>query len=104
MKVEVRKRLSFLILLLCSRIIARRRKTRRFWIRPSLHFKRASILREHAKEDDHGLCAESLRSRGYFKSLTRMPAELFDKLFTMIKNDITKSNTNFRKSVCAIDR
>jgi hypothetical protein len=102
---ENRKKVIGVVLLLLCRIIQRRRKVRRFWVRPSLLQKQAKMLLERAQEDDdEGLSREELQSRSYFKSFTRMSTSLFYMLFDEVKEDLRKQETNYRKPVSPLDR
>ena len=75
----------------------RRRKPRRFWIRPSLIEKKARLVREKAREDDSFMEPEDLVRRSYFKAFTRKPQELFEHLHDLVKGRIEKQITRFRK-------
>jgi hypothetical protein len=47
--VNEKRKVAYLVLLLISRIILRRKKARRFWIRPTLMEKRAHVLLQNAR-------------------------------------------------------
>lgn len=77
---------------------------RRFWVRPSLRQKGenvASKLLQDLREDDISIGGE-LRSS--FKNFLRMSSTDFENLFCLIGPIISKSNTNYRDSIPAVDR
>ena len=76
-----------------------RSRTRRYWIRPSLTEKRASVILEGLRKDDMGLSKEEILQIGYFKSFVRMPFDLFYSLYDMKVQPMLKkkrTRTNFR--------
>lgn len=70
---------------------------RRMWIHP-LNLKRT--------EDDliNTFFEELCQDREKFKNFTRMEYETFNKLLNLIETSISKSDTNFRKSISAKEK
>ncbi|KAK7603411.1 hypothetical protein V9T40_003410 [Parthenolecanium corni] len=77
---------------------------RRFWVRPSLQLKRlAADMLNLAKLDDEGLDSNELIERGYFRSYTRMPIEIFQQLLIKVEPFIKKQKTNYRQPISAVE-
>ncbi|XKL61522.1 hypothetical protein PGB90_008579 [Kerria lacca] len=98
---------AIIVFLSATLVLQRRRRPRRYWIRPSLparrRFSTIDFIKDLILDDEDALNLE-YRSGAGFKNFFRVSTSTFTKIFNMIGPRISRRDTQFQKAIPAHER